>query len=145
MNCWTIFKDSATLLITAATAFFAVRTFQTNARTRRADVLSNLHKSFFVEASYKDMRSKLDDDSDGGEQKRQRLVQDEEPEFTDFLNYFEFVAYLWYSKNLSLSDVDALLGYYLSLLCKSASIRKYIRDEKHGFEHLNHLLDTVAR
>ena len=50
--------------------------------------------------------------------------------FTDFLNFFELVAYMGKEKIISGRDVEALLGYYLKVLTMRPELRAYIHDEK---------------
>ena len=42
-----------------------------------------------------------------------RLVEEQEARFTDYLNFFEFMAYLNECDQLSQKDVRALFHYYL--------------------------------
>ena len=87
------------------------------------------------------MRSVLDDDSKPAQEQLAIYIQKQPPEFTDFLNFFELVAYMGSQKTLSESDVEALLGYYLQLLTDKSNLRDYIRDRKNSFENLNELLE----
>jgi hypothetical protein len=82
----------------------------------------------------------FDDPSEEAATKRAKFAQDEPEEFTDFLNFFELVAYLKKRGNLSRRDIEALLGYYFTLLEKDPLIRDYIRNPKNGFEQLDSLL-----
>jgi len=130
------------VVVGALSAYFALKTFHHNTRTKAAEFLSNLHKSFFVDETYKKVRSVLDDDSEGAEITLSNFIKEEPPEFTDFLNFFELVAYMGSEKTLSKKDVEALLGYYLQTLSDKPLLRKYIQDKKNGFEHLDMLLTT---
>jgi len=130
------------VVVGALSAYFALKTFHHNTRTKAAEFLSNLHKSFFVDETYKKVRSVLDDDSEGAEITLSKFIKEEPPEFTDFLNFFELVAYMGSEKTLSKKDVEALLGYYLQTLSDKPLLRKYIQDKKNGFEHLDMLLTT---
>ena len=143
MNTWTIFKDSTTIVLALVSAIVALSVYRRNSSTRRAEFLYDLHTSFFVNETYKAVRKVLDDTSEKAASKRSSFVDDEPEQFTDFLNFFELVAYLEQRGNLSLKDVEALLGYYLNLFEKNSDIRDYIRDTKNGFEQLNGLLDKL--
>jgi hypothetical protein len=72
----------------------------------------------------------LDDTSEKAATKRATFVRDEPEQFTDFLNFFELVAYLKRRRNLSIKDVEALLGYYLTLFETHSDVREYIRKSK---------------
>ena len=53
MNTWTIFKDSATIVVTLVSAVVALSVYWKNASTRRVEFLYDLHTSFFVNETYK--------------------------------------------------------------------------------------------
>ena len=142
MDWWTIVKDTVTLLVGGAAALIAARGYKSNAQTRRAEFICRLHKSFFEDKTYRKVRQALDLDD---EEAIAAFVIEESDDFTDFLNFFELVAYLRRQKNLSFDDVEALLGYYLLLLCRKPALRGYIRDRTHGFEELDNLLGMMER
>jgi len=143
MNVWTIFKDSATIIVALVSAIVALSVYWKNAITRRVEFLYDLHTSFFVNETYKAVRKVLDDSSEKAAARRAAFVRDEPEQFTDFLNFFELVAYLEQRRNLSLKDVEALLGYYLTLFEQHSDVRSYVRNPKNGFEQLNGLLDKL--
>ncbi len=144
---WTFFKDSATLLLAFFIGLFSLLTFKKNARTRKAEFILELHTAFFVDENkkYRDVRRKLDSEGIEADKERASLVAEEPEEFTDFLNFFELVSYLYKQKHLSLADVEALLGYYLLKLAHNREIRTYIQDKSKGFEQLNTLLFTLEK
>ena len=86
------------------------------------------------------MKALLDCDTPEDEAKLAEAVSQELTEFTDFLNFFELVAYFKSIETLANEDVEALLGYYLDRLSRKVVVRKYVRDSSHGFEHLRRLL-----
>ena len=87
----------------------------------------------------KEVRDTLD--CDGGESPQvEQLVKSESKLFTDYLNFFEFVAVLGKSKQLAKGGVEDLFGYYLNCLAKSRPVRAYIADKEKGYEHLDRLL-----
>ena len=65
---------------------------------------------------------------------------DEDAKFTDYLNFFEFVAVLSKSRQLGKAGVEGLLGYYLDCLAKSARVRTYVANRENGYEELDRLL-----
>ena len=89
---WTGLKDATTLVIAIAGATVALNTYRRNATTKRAEFLTSLHKSFFVEKTYKRIREILDDDSPAGAAARETMVAEQSAAFTDFLNFFELIA-----------------------------------------------------
>ena len=142
VNKWMVIKDVATFVVASIAALVAAFSYRRNTKTRRAEFLCQLHKAFFEEKTYKDVRRTLDSASGLAVA---AFVAGESDEFTDFLNFFELVAYLRRQNNLSSEDVQSLLGYYLGVLSRDATLRQYIRDPKHGFEELNGLLDIMVQ
>jgi uncharacterized membrane protein YukC len=70
MNTWTIFKDSATIVVTLVSAVVALSVYWKNASTRRVEFLYDLHTSFFVNETYKAVRKVLDDTAESLPQRR---------------------------------------------------------------------------
>ena len=65
-------------------------------------------------------------------------MTDEPSEFTDYLNFFEFVAVLEKSGQLKSNEIEDLFHYYLDCLEKSPKIREYLAAK--GYEHLGEFL-----
>ncbi len=82
------------------------------------------------------MKRLLDCDSPVEEAELAAKVADEDPEFTDFLNFFELVAYLTAIRTLSRGDAEALLGYYFELLQQKPLVSAYIEMKAKSFENL---------
>ncbi len=131
------------LVVAALSAAIAAFTYWRSTRTKAAEFLTSLHQAFFVDKTYKKVRSVLDDESKLGASKLSELLQTEPDDFTDFLNFFELVAYLRECRNLSAKDVEALPGYYLTLLANKPDLRSYINSR--DFEHLDSLLTKRAK
>jgi hypothetical protein len=140
---WTGLKDTMTLVVAIVVASVALVTYRRNAKTKRAEFLTSLHRSFFVEETYKRIREVLDDDSPAGETTREAMVAEQPAAFTDFLNFFELIAYFKILGAYKEDDVKALLGYYLRLLRRSRSVYRYICDRKNDFENLQALLAKI--
>jgi hypothetical protein len=126
------------LLGVALPAWLALIAYRNQTRTKTAEFLLALHKSFFVDEFYKTIRDQIDS---GSAEAIDALVKEETPAFTDFLNFFELVAYMEKQGTLSNDDIAALLGHYLRILCENASLTAYIADSKNGFEHLKNLVE----
>ena len=122
----------------AIAALWALRVYRSNSRRERARWAETLYARFFEKSDLKDIREIVDSNAD--DPKVEELVSNETAAWTDYLNFFEFVAYLQESKQLSKEDVGALLGYYLECLKRHRSCRDYIQDKGKGFEHLRALL-----
>lgn len=124
-------------LLSAATAAFSL---YRNTRTKAAEFLVSLHRGFFIDPLYQPMKTLLDCDGAEEEARLEEAVRSESGEFTDFLNFFELVAYLQEAGTLSAQDVDALLGYYLDKLRTQPAVWAYIRQSTKSFENLRRLL-----
>jgi len=97
-----------------------------------------LYSRFFEKSELKQVRDTLDCDSDDA--KVNALVTEESSGWTDYLNFFELVAYLRESKQLAAEDVKALFEYYIGCLKRHRVVVEYIRDETKGFKYLRRLL-----
>jgi hypothetical protein len=121
-------------------AGFAVRSYRNSVKTERAKWLEKLYARFYEDnLELKKVRDILDSDEADSEQVK-ALVREESANFTDYLNFFEFVAYLKDQKHLSQSDIEAIFQYYIDCLSKHPSVRAYINKHYKGFEYLRKLL-----
>lgn len=87
----------------------------------------------------KNVRDRLD--CEIGSEKVNELVLSQKADFPDYLNFFEYVAILEHSKQLSRNEIKDVFGYYLECLKKHNIVRKYIREN--GYERLNNLLEAL--
>jgi hypothetical protein len=95
-------------LMAAAGVLLAVRIYRRKSALERATWLSHLYSKFYEAPDLKRIRKVLDDNpSDAPEV--EELVRTEDSDLTDYLNFFEFMAYLEGSRQLSEKDVEALL------------------------------------
>jgi hypothetical protein len=122
----------------AAAAVSAVFVYRNNSRRERARWVESLYSRFFEKGELKQVRDTLDCDSDDA--KVNALVTEEGSAWTDYLNFFELVAYLRESKQLAAEDVKALFEYYIGCLKRHRVVAQYIRDESKGFKYLRRLL-----
>ena len=122
----------------AAAAVSAVFVYRNNSRRERARWVESLYSRFFEKSELKQVRDALDCDSDDA--KVNALVTEESSGWTDYLNFFELVAYLRESKQLAAEDVKALFEYYIGCLKRHRVVVDYIRDETKGFKYLRRLL-----
>ena len=135
-----LLKDIATTGATiegAVAAVLAMRVYYANSRLRHAEWLASLYEKFYERPDLKGIRETLDceaSDSAGVV----KLVSEEPFEFTDYLNFFEFVAVLWKSGQLKPDEIEDLFRYYLDCLEKNRKVRDYIAAK--GYEHLDKLL-----
>ena len=140
MDCplFEILKTAAAFLALGG-ACIAYRVYRYNSRLERAKWLSSLYEKFYEKTDLKEIRKALDCE-DAQSPDIAKLVQEESEEFTDYLNFFEFVAVLAKSEQLVKGGIEDLFGYYLDCLAKSPEVRAYIADKTKGYEHLDQLL-----
>jgi hypothetical protein len=123
-------------------AIAGVRVYKANSRLERAKWLTALYEKFYERPDLKAMRDRLDGESQDSKV-IQDLVKGEEPELTDYLNFFEYIAVLESEdiKQLSLQNVKDLFEYYLRNLASHRTVREYI--EQSGYERLQALLKRL--
>jgi len=134
------------------TGLLAVKEYGNRVSTAKARWLFELFEKFYEKPSYKEIRGMIDYDNmeaivgairkdeakDGVFSAEQKNLFDK---FTDYLNFFEMVAYWKSRRQLDQGDIDAMFEYYLKRLIevdKGKEIRNYL--EKEGFENLSRLL-----
>jgi len=116
---------------------FAFFQYRSNSRLERARWLASLYEKFYEKENLKKVREILDTEA-ANPSEIDALIADEPPEFTDYLNFFEFVAILGKSQQLKPDEIEDLFRYYLDCLENSPKIREYIAAK--GYEHLDKLL-----
>lgn len=137
-------KDIFTIIGTVATIAavgWAAFVYAKNSRLERAKWLASLYEKFYEKEHLKPIRDKLDCD-DAVSFDIAKLIREESAEFTDYLNFFEFVAFLKNSNQLKYEEVEQLFGYYLNCLNQRKNVQAYI--ENKGYELLKDLLNEFA-
>lgn len=135
-----ILTAAITLVVVSISAFYAVRTYRKNATLEHAKWLFSLYEKFYEKEHLKDIRNKLDCKETTKEV--ENFVKNEPFEFTDYLNFFEFVAFLKKSDQITFNEIDDLFGYYLNCISRHKSVRNYLKPN--GYELLNDLLNEMA-
>lgn len=130
-------------LAAAISAVFAAAAYWRNSALERARWLSSLYTKFYEAPDLKVIREALDCNPPDSPKVRQ-LVEDQDAGFTDYLNFFEFMAYLKACRQLSQQDVAALFDYYLRILSKHGDVRKYVLDDRNGYGYLKRLLTKFS-
>ncbi len=125
----------------AVAAIVVILTYRRNSVVEQARWLASLYTKFYEAPDLKRIRTCLDESLPNAAPV-QDLVRTEDSDFTDYLNFFEFVAYLKARGQLSKRDVAALFDYYLRLLSKHEDVRKYILDDRKGYGYLKKLLPS---
>jgi hypothetical protein len=125
-------------MVGTVAAVGALLVYRNNSKRERARWAEGLYARFYEKPELKKVRDQLD--CVAGDAGVASLVSEESSALTDYLNFFEFVAYLKSSKQWSESDVEALFGYYLNCLRRHKEVVAYLRDKDKGFEYLRKLL-----
>jgi hypothetical protein len=135
--------QSISCAVAAVSVFVAVLTYRKNSALERARWLSSLYSKFYEALDLKRVRQTLDDSSPNSPQVRE-LIQQEDAGFTDYLNFFEFMAYLEVCGQLSRTDVAALFDYYLRVLSRHEDVREYVENDRNGYAYLKKLLPRFS-
>ena len=148
MQLSVIIKDWVPILaftLGAWSALQAARTYRLNTRLEQARWTVRMYEKFYEQAELKKTREALD--CKANSQSVEKLVLDESPELTDYLNFFELLAILHNAKQMSRSNLEAMFGYYLDCIQRQASLMSYIRNSsENGFEQLEkYLQNRVAQ
>lgn len=118
-------------------AFWAVWTYRQSVKLSRARWMKELYEKFYEYQQLKPVRQELDS---GNQLTIAKLVSDESQEFTDYLNFFEFLGYLRESAQVKRKDMLDIFGYYLTNLKSCPQVFEYINDPSKGFEKLSKVL-----
>jgi hypothetical protein len=130
------------VMIGAGAALWGICVYFMNSRLRRAEWLGSLYEKFYERPELKAVREILD--CEGGQSAAiDKLISEEPAEFSDYLNFFEFVAVLRKSRQLTQEEIEDLFHYYLNCLENCRAVRAYIA--KKGFEQLDRLLQERAQ
>ncbi len=132
-------KFVVTTVLYSVGAGVALLVYWHNHRLEKARWMSSLYSKFYEQAELKQVREILDCEASDSLQVR-KMVEEEPATLTDYLNFFEFMAYLRKSGQLSKKDVQALFDYYLGSMRKHEAVRKYIVDDSKGYGYLKELL-----
>ena len=125
---------------TVLAAGFAAFVYYRNSTFERAKWAASLYEKFYEETNLKQLRDRLDSlkDSDSVNE----IVIREDSAFTDYLNFFEFIAFLRSSKQLKDSEIESLFGYYLDCLNRHDRVKQYVSNPENGYEGLAKLLTS---
>lgn len=137
----------AGIIVGGATACKGIQEYRRSIMFRRAKWLYSLYHDFYMEPYLKEVREEMD--SEEGRNRIEKIIRKEEElsreeekflsNFTDYLNFFEFMLYLRKIGALKEDDVKAMFEYYLELFYKSKPIIEYL--SKMGFENLTEYLE----
>ena len=118
------------IVATPIAAFLALHTYRRHARLEKAKWMKELYEKFYERAELKSVRDSLDGDD---EQKISEMVNAEATQFTDYLNFFEFLAYLSESNQIGKNEIVGMFDYYLRNLRQHPTVLNYISNPAKGF------------
>jgi hypothetical protein len=124
------------LLVSAIALIVGIFSFRRNVRLERARWATQLGREFFS-PTYRDIREAVDSPDTSA---ILLLTETEPPEFTEFLNFFEMLAYLKNGKQIKDADVRAIFGYYLGAFRNHPKLISYIEDPLKSYGELATLL-----
>jgi len=142
LHLHTIFTSAGGIMAGLAAVFVAwqgIRIYKGNLKLERAKWAHKLYETFYEKPHYAPVRRKIDHEYNDPEKLKNLIGKDD---FYDYLNFFEFVAFLWHCKQLTDAEVWGLLGFYLKQL-KNPIIQPEIDNANWSYEHLEKLLDTI--
>jgi hypothetical protein len=121
-------------------AILSVWQFRRNSKQERIRWMFEMHRRFYAEAGLGAMRMKIDEGDT-------QFVQEEKDtallgQLDNYLNFFEFLAYLWSQKQLSKAEILAMFEFPLKDLSANTSVLDYIW--KWGYEWLGELLKELG-
>ena len=141
----------------AGLALWARQSYRRQVNLEQMRWLQQLYDSFYNSDRYKAVRQIIDfedlaqtlDLLRRGDLDPHQLSVPERAQvdqFTDYLNFFEWVAFLEEEKQLTFAQLDTMFGYYLARLLqvdKNRQLRQYIQEK--GYEQLHQLLERYAQ
>ena len=121
----------------------AVVNYRAQTRLKQAEWLKSLFEKFFENTNYKEVRMRLEYGQLHGRLavEDQQLREINEEKFTDFLNFFEFIAVLHARKHLTAEQVYDVFDYYLKKIKSDEDCQLWIN--QYSFEKLKALLAFV--
>ena len=144
----------SSVVAAVAIAIPAILAYRESLRLRRAEWLHRLFQEYYSASTYRPIRQLLDE-PDGRAKLSQmlsklathgaRLSPEESKtlyDLTDFLSFFEFIAFLRDEQALTLEDCKVLFHYYLQLLAQQQDVLDFMK--RYGYGLLLELLADVT-
>jgi hypothetical protein len=135
-------------LVAAIGIWLSWKTFNSNQRLRRAEWLRSLFEKFYESPNYKEVRRWLDFEDLLQKELGNDILQFrndadhlKEEKLSDYLNFFEFIAALEKSKQLSLNEIKLLFAYYLDRIKQTPICLDYI--QRFNYRNLSNLLERI--
>jgi len=114
-DVFTIVGGVATAVLVVPAAFAVLQYFR-NSRRQRAQWLADLFERFYEGEAYREVRRHVEWVDENTLRSALSDDPDLEQKWTDYLNFFEFIAYLQKVGELKSEDVDAMFRYWIDQL-----------------------------
>ncbi len=126
----------------AIVALWSLRQYFRNSARERTRWLFDLYHRFYEDAALKQMRSRIDwgETSFVREETDRQLMQ----ELDDYLNFFEFIAYLLETGELKREEILAMFDYPLRRIATDKWVCTYVQRQDYGYEGLSDLLKKLG-
>lgn len=138
MEWWKTLFEMIYYIAASLAVLGAAWTYWSNHRLEQSRWASTFYEKFYETTRYKEMHDLLDCPTDL--EKVERIVESEDPRFTDYLNFFEHVAIFTKNRRLNRKEVNDSFDYYLNCLKQLQSVRQYIMNKDKGYENLREFL-----
>jgi hypothetical protein len=97
MDTWKTLFEMIYYIAASLAVLGAAWTYRSNYRLEQSRWASTFYEKFYETTRYKEMRELLDCPPDSA--KVGRIIESEDPRFTDYLNFFEHIAIFTKSKS----------------------------------------------
>jgi hypothetical protein len=131
------------LLLALAGLFMSVLVFRYNVKVRRVEWLTKLYEKFYENDALKEVRELIDCEPDSPPSDLTTLIDSGNAKLFDYLNFFEYVAFLESRRHLRVDEVKAMFGYSLRNIARVGVVRKIVDSEKMDLELLRALIRKI--
>jgi hypothetical protein len=132
--------ETAFYIIGIGAAFASFLQYRQNSVRERAKWLFELYQRFYEQSKLRNMRITLDEHDTQfvqAESDRESLA-----DLDEFLNFFEFLAFLWKSGEIKEQEVHAMFDYPLATIGTDRRVMDYL--VKYGYEKLAEMLEKMG-
>jgi len=156
LTSWgTYLTGTGTVLLGVVAVYAAIQgltDYRNRTRTERLRLLTQFYEKFYENGTFRQIRQRIDFEKPEALSSLMTKARTPKPEFssaerkmfdsfTDYLNFFEMLAYLGKQEQVLEDDIDAMFGYYLKRLVDvfgEQALLPYLKYD--GFERLRDLL-----
>jgi hypothetical protein len=120
----------------------SVWTYVRNSKRERARWIFDLFQHFYEGDEHQKIRTKIESGQThfAGKEDDEDLLH----RLDNYLNFFEFLDFLYERRILAKDDILRLFEYPLGQIQQDRDLRKYTLKEKHGYEGIKHLFDVLG-